>query len=69
MPLKTALWDSAEYLRTEEERAGYLAACIEEAPDDPAVFAHALGVVARSRNMSRLAGVAAPGPRRHGEPG
>lgn len=54
MALKTTPWDSAEYLRTEEERAAYLAACMDEAPDDAAFFAHALGVVARSRNMSQL---------------
>ena len=28
MALKTTAWDSAEYLRTEEERAAYLAACM-----------------------------------------
>jgi probable addiction module antidote protein len=54
MALKTTPWDSAEYLRTEEARAAYLAACMEDAPDDAAFFAHALGVVARSRNMSQL---------------
>lgn len=54
MALKTTSWDSAEYLRTEEERAAYLAVCMDEAPDDAAFFAHALGVVARSRNMSQL---------------
>lgn len=54
MALKTTPWDSAEYLRTEEERAAYLAVCMDEAPDDAAFFTHALGVVARSRNMSQL---------------
>lgn len=54
MALKTTPWDSAEYLRTEEERAAYLAICMDEAPDDAAFFTHALGVVARSRNMSQL---------------
>jgi probable addiction module antidote protein len=55
MALKTTPYDSAEYLRTEEERAAYLAACMEEAPEDAAFITHALGVVARSRNMSQLA--------------
>jgi probable addiction module antidote protein len=55
MALKTTRWDSADYLRTEEERAAYLDACMEEAPYDPAFIANALGVVARSRNMSQLA--------------
>lgn len=48
-------WDSAEHLRTEEDIALYLDACMEEGGDDPAFIAHALGVVARARNMSQLA--------------
>lgn len=55
MALKTTRWDSAQYLGTEEERASYLDACLEEAGDDAGFVAHALGVVARSRNMSQLA--------------
>lgn len=55
MPLKTKRWDSAQHLGTEEERAAYLDACLEEAGDDASFVAHALGVVARSRNMSQLA--------------
>ncbi|MBD8872747.1 addiction module antidote protein [Rhodanobacter sp. DHB23] len=48
-------WDSAEHLRTEEDIALYLDACMEDGGDDPAFIAHALGVVARARNMSQLA--------------
>ena len=55
MPLKTTSWDSADYLRTEEERANYLAAALEDAPGDAAFITSALGTVARSRNMSQLA--------------
>ena len=55
MPLKTTPWDSADYLRTEEDRAAYLAAVLEEAPDDATFITNALGTVARSRNMSQLA--------------
>jgi probable addiction module antidote protein len=55
MALKTTPYDSADYLRTEEERGAYLAACMEEAPEDAAFIANALGVVARSRNLSQLA--------------
>lgn len=55
MKLKTTTWDSADYLKTEADIAAYLDACIEEAPDDAAFIAHALGVVARARNMSQLA--------------
>lgn len=47
MALKTTRWDSAEYLRAEEERAAYLDACMDVAPDDPAFIPNALGVVAR----------------------
>ena len=55
MTLKTTSWDSAEYLKTEADMTAYLAACFEESPDDPAFLVHALGVVARARNMSQLA--------------
>lgn len=55
MALKTTPWDSADYLKTEADRTAYLEACLDEAPDDPAFIAHALGVVARSQNMSQLA--------------
>lgn len=48
-------WDSAKYLKTEEDMAGYLEACIEESGDDPAFIARALGVVARARGMTQLA--------------
>ena len=55
MAIKTGRWDSARYLETEEDRAAYLDACMEEAGDDAGFIAHALGVVARSRSMSQLA--------------
>lgn len=55
MGLKTTAWDSVDYLKTDADRTAYLEACLEEAPDDPAFIAHALGVVARSQNMSQLA--------------
>ncbi len=46
-------WDSAEHLKTEEEMALYLEACLEEG--DAALIAHALGVIAKARGMSQLA--------------
>ena len=55
MALATTRWDSAERLKTEEDIRLYLEACLEEAGDDPAFIVHALGVVARARNMSQLA--------------
>ena len=55
MALATTHWDSAEHLKTEEDIRLYLEACLEEAGDDSAFIVHALGVVARARNMSQLA--------------
>ena len=55
MTIKTTRWDSAKYLETDEDIQLYLDACIEEAGDDPAFIVHALGVIARAKNMSQLA--------------
>lgn len=54
MAISTTRWDSAEHLKTEEDIQLYLEACLEEAEDDPALIIHALGVVARAKNMSQL---------------
>lgn len=51
--LKATRWDSAEYLQTEEDIAAYLDAVLGE--DDPALVAHALGVIARVKGMSQIA--------------
>jgi probable addiction module antidote protein len=51
--LKTTKWDSAEYLKSDEDIALYLEACLEE--DDPALVTHALGVIARARGMTQIA--------------
>ncbi len=48
-------WDSAEYLKTEEDIARYFEFCLEEAGDDAAFIAKALGNIARAKGMSRLA--------------
>jgi probable addiction module antidote protein len=48
-------WDSAEYLKTEEDMANYLDACMDEAGDDPAFIAKALGAIARARGMTQVA--------------
>jgi len=48
-------WDSAEYLKTEEDMVMYLEACMEEAGDDAAFIAKALGNIARAKGMSQLA--------------
>ena len=55
MAIKTTHWDSAEHLKTDEEIQLYLDACLEDASDDPAFLLHALGVIARAKNMSQLA--------------
>ncbi len=48
-------YDTADYLKTEADMAAYLKACLEEAPDDPAFIAQALGTIARARGMAELA--------------
>jgi len=55
MTIKTTRWDSAEHLKTEEDMQLYLEACLEESGDDPAFIVHALGIIARTKNMSQLA--------------
>ena len=53
MGIKTYEWDSVAALRSGEEIAAYVDAAIEDG--DPSVLAHALGVVARARGMTRVA--------------
>jgi probable addiction module antidote protein len=48
-------YDTADYLTSREEAAVYLEAAIDEAGDDPAFIAQALGTIARSGNLSELA--------------
>lgn len=52
---KTIRYDVAEYLRTPEEMAAYLEACLEEANGDAAFVAKALGNIARAKGMSQVA--------------
>ena len=52
---KTVPYDVAEQLRTPEEMAAYLDAWFEEAPDDAAAIARALGDIARARGMTQVA--------------
>ena len=51
----TTPYDTADYLKTEEDMALYLQACMDEAGDDAAFIASALGTIARARGMSQLA--------------
>lgn len=52
---KFSRYDSADYLVDIEDTAVYLEAVLEEAGDDPAFIAQALGTIARSGNISELA--------------
>lgn len=51
----TEAYDVAEHLRTPEEMALYLDACIAESDGDAAFIAKALGDIARAQGMSRVA--------------
>ena len=52
--LKVRKWDSAEHLNTDEDMAAYLEACLQEAGDDAAFIAKALGNIARAKGMTQL---------------
>ena len=52
---KATAYDVAEHLRTPEEMAAYLDAWFDEAPEDAAGIARALGDIARAKGMSQVA--------------
>lgn len=52
---RTTAYDVAKHLRTPEEMAAYLDAWLDEAPDDAAGIARALGDIARAKGMSQVA--------------
>ncbi len=52
---KTSRYDVAEHLRTPEEMAAYLDACIEESNGDASFVAKAIGDIARAKGMSSIA--------------
>lgn len=52
---KTVPYDVAEQLRSPEEMAAYLDAWLDEAPDDAAGIARALGDIARAKGMTLVA--------------
>ena len=52
--LKLRNWDSAEHLKTDEDMAAYLEACFQEAGDDGAFIAKALGNIAKAKGMTQL---------------
>ncbi len=51
----TTRYDIVEHLRTPEEMAAYLEACLEEANGDAICIAKALGDIARAKGMSQVA--------------
>ncbi len=51
--VKTLPWDSASYLKTPEDVAYYLEAVFEDG--DPALITAALGDIARSKGMTKIA--------------
>lgn len=51
----TTRYDVAEHLRTPEEMAAYLEACLAEANGDAAFIAKALGDIARAKGMAQVA--------------
>jgi len=53
--VSTTRYDVAEHLRTPEEMAAYLEACLEEADGDATFIAKALGDIARAKGMSQVA--------------
>lgn len=53
--IKTTPFDVADHLRTPEEMAAYLEACLEEAQGDATFVAKALGDIARAKGFSQVA--------------
>lgn len=50
---KITSWDASEYLESEEDIVAYVEAALEE--NDPAVFAAALGDIAKAKGMTHIA--------------
>ena len=48
-------FEAADYLQSDEDCAQYLQACMDQAPEDAALFAKAVGDIARARGMVQLA--------------
>ena len=55
MTTTTSAYDVSDYLRTPEEMAAYLEACIDDADGDAAFIAKALGDIARAQGMTQVA--------------
>jgi probable addiction module antidote protein len=55
MTEKFTRWDAADYLKTDEDMALYLDACLDEDPGDGSLVRAALNDIARARGMTQLA--------------
>ena len=55
MAEKFSRWDVVDELKTDEDMALYLDACVEEDPGDGSLIRAALGDIARAKGMSQLA--------------
>jgi probable addiction module antidote protein len=55
MTIKLNVWDIQDHLKTEEDITLFWEACLEDAGDDAAFLAKALGDIARARGMTQLA--------------
>jgi probable addiction module antidote protein len=55
MTIKLKKWDILDHLKTEEDMALYLDACLAEYPDDAAYIAKVLGDIAKAKSMTQLA--------------
>lgn len=48
-------FDAADYLKNLDDVALFLEVALEDSDEDPTAVPHALGIIARSQNMSELA--------------
>lgn len=55
MKPKYQQFDAADYLQDLDDVAALLEGALEDSIDDPSALPHALGIIARSQNMSELA--------------
>lgn len=52
---KYTKFDAADYLKSLDDVALFLETALEDSAEDPSAVPHALGIIARSQNMSELA--------------
>jgi len=62
MTIGLTRWEITDHLQTDEERALFLEACIDEAGDDSAFMVQALRTIARAKGVDDLAAIAGVDP-------